>query len=790
MRNFWLIISLFFIYTCGGGSSSPTEPEPPQPPTVANLDLETAEDTSLNFTLQGTEPSGLSLTYAFSSNPSNGQVTLNGAQATYNPNANYNGTDTFGYIATSTSGSSTAGVISITITPVDDEPSTMDANATTDEDNAVDISLEAEEYDGDDIEFQVKNNPSYGSVSISGTIATYTPNQDWNGTDTFNFEAVDSSAKRILNTATATIIVNPVNDAPTVENVTAQMDENKVAGRYQPVTITLVGTDVDGDNLSYAIVNNPSNGTLQSDGTATVIYTPNQDYNGEDTFTYKANDGTVDSDNNATVTVTINSVNDKPTVENIEDLTAIVGQILQITLIGSDVDGDSLTFNVNNPTLGTILSVEGNILTYQATKDGEESFTYTANDGIEDSDPATVTIQINKYQNFAGGTGEEWGRKIHQTPDGGYLIFGSSNSTTTIYNDPASNGGHDFYLVKATSSGEIEWEKFIGSSSDEKLYHMVPTNDGGYLLGGEVSNDVYLTKIDQDGNQIWENAYGSSGNDKIYNLKSTSDNYFVLMGSKDGEHWALKIDSNGSEVKEIVDGGDGNDYLTDMVELSDGSYVFSGMDWNSATGERDFYLVKWDSSFSTKQWQTFNDYGVNDVTFNGLELRDDESFILIGRSEGSSGTYYTVALTFSSSGEFMGRSFWNYYEDSYANGLLKTSDGRYIVYGYVDTDDGNTRGFYEEIDADVDGDEIYNSVTNSYWWGATGSENFGAESNNRWLVNEIIETSEGGFIAVGSTDYFRFADGDYDAMWFKLEDDLTYRLPNNFKVNYLKSSQD
>jgi hypothetical protein len=697
MRNFWLIISLFFIYTCGGGSSSPTEPEPPQPPTVANLDLETAEDTSLNFTLQGTEPSGLSLTYAFPSNPSNGQVTLNGAQATYNPNANYNGTDTFGYIATSTSGSSTVGVISITITPVDDEPSTMDVNVTTDEDNAVGFSLEAEEYDGDDIEFQVINNPSYGSVSISGTTATYTPNQDWNGTDTFNFEAVDSSAKRILNTATATIIVNPVNDASTVENI--------------------------------------------------------------------------------------------------NDLTAIVGQILQITLTGSDVDGDSLTFNVNNPTLGTILSVEGNILTYQATNDGEESFTYTANDGIEDSDPATVTIQINKYQNFTGGRGEEWGRKIHQTPDGGYLIFGSSNSTDTIYNDPASNGGHDFYLVKVTSSGEVEWEKFIGSSSDEKLYHMVPTIDGGYLLGGEVSNDIYLTKIDQDGNQIWENTYGSSGNDKIYNLKSTSDDYFVLMGSKDRQHWALKIDSNGSEVKEIVDGGDGNDNLTDMVELSDGSYVFSGMDWNSAQGEWDFYLVKWDSSLSTKQWQTFNDYGVNDVSFNGLELRDDESFILIGRTKlGAGTTDYTAALTFSSSGEFMDRSYWlnigNISVDSNQNGLLKTSDGRYIIYGYIESTDGNTRGFYEEIDADVDGGEIDNSVTNSYWFGATGSAYFGAESNNRWLVNEIIETSEGGFIAVGSTDYYRIADDDYDAVWFKLEDDLTYRLPNNFKVNYLKSSQD
>ena len=101
----------------------------------------------------------------------------------------------------------------------------------------------------------------------------------------FNFQVEDASARRILNSATATIVVNSVNDAPVADDVTASMDENKVSGRYQPVTISLNGSDVDGDNLSYSIIDNPSYGSLQADGSATVIYTPNQDYNGEDTFT-------------------------------------------------------------------------------------------------------------------------------------------------------------------------------------------------------------------------------------------------------------------------------------------------------------------------------------------------------------------------------------------------------------------------------------------------------------------------------------------------------------------------
>ena len=100
---------------------------------------------------------------------------------------------------------------------------------------------------------------------------------------------------------------SPVNDPPVAEDQAVVTDEDT------PVEITLVANDVDGDTLTYEVLSQPANGVLS--GTApNLTYTPNADYFGPDSFTFKVNDGTVDS-NTATVTITVNPVNDPPVAE-------------------------------------------------------------------------------------------------------------------------------------------------------------------------------------------------------------------------------------------------------------------------------------------------------------------------------------------------------------------------------------------------------------------------------------------------------------------------------------------
>ena len=102
------------------------------------------------------------------------------------------------------------------------------------------------------------------------------------------------------------ITVNGVNDPPAADDEVATTDEDT------PVDITLAATDAEGDALTYTIVSGPQHGTLSGTG-ATRTYVPDPDYNGLDSFAFKANDGAADS-NTATVVITVNPVNDAPAI--------------------------------------------------------------------------------------------------------------------------------------------------------------------------------------------------------------------------------------------------------------------------------------------------------------------------------------------------------------------------------------------------------------------------------------------------------------------------------------------
>jgi hypothetical protein len=286
MKRLLIILSIVFVWTC----SSPTKSEPaPQPPTVNNLSITTNEDTPTTFTMTGTDPEGAALTFSVSTQPQNGTVTASGAAGTYTPNENFNGTDTFAYIASDGALSSTAGLVSVTITAVDDDPNTMNVSAITDEDNAVEIILEAEEYDGDTISFSIKDNPTSGSVTLNGDKATYSPNENYFGSDSFTFEAVDTTAKKILNTATASITINPINDAPTIET-------QSVEGiQYSTLSISLGGSDVDGDNLSFIIDEDVNNGTITISGSS-LEFVPDPVWHGQDSLSVKVYDGNLYSE--------------------------------------------------------------------------------------------------------------------------------------------------------------------------------------------------------------------------------------------------------------------------------------------------------------------------------------------------------------------------------------------------------------------------------------------------------------------------------------------------------------
>ena len=170
--------------------------------------------------------------------------------------------------------------------PTVNPPVADSQSVTTDEDKVAAITLTGSDPDGGALSYTVLSVPAHGTLSGVAPNMTYTPAANYNGSDSFTFRTSDGS----LNSATATvsITVNAVNDAPLANSQSASTSKNTAR------SITLTGSDVDGDALTFTLIAGPTNGTL-SGTVPNLTYTPNTDFLGNDSFTFKANDGSTDS---------------------------------------------------------------------------------------------------------------------------------------------------------------------------------------------------------------------------------------------------------------------------------------------------------------------------------------------------------------------------------------------------------------------------------------------------------------------------------------------------------------
>src|SRR5438045_1702297 len=225
------------------------------------------------------------------------------------------------------------------------------------------------------------------------------PSRTFNGIDSFTYRASDGQAQSGI--ATATITVTPINDAPVAAN-----DDSYTTPEDTQLTVAAPGvlandSDVDGDTLSTVLVSSPSHGTLTLNTEERRSYMPALNFNGIDSFTYKASDGQAQS-GIATATITVTPVNDAPVAANDDNYTTPEDTQLTVSAPGvlandSDVDSDTLSaVLVSSPSHGTLtLNSDGSLVYMPALNfNGIDSFTYKAGDGQAQSGVATVTITV------------------------------------------------------------------------------------------------------------------------------------------------------------------------------------------------------------------------------------------------------------------------------------------------------------------------------------------------------------------------------------------------------------
>jgi len=500
------------------------------PPTAQPDTATTAEDSPVNVNVlaNDTDLDGDTLLLSsFDSTSSNGGTIARDDNGTpsdtsddelvYAPSLNFNGIDTFNYSVSDGTQSDT-GSVTVTVTALNDAPTADDQSVTTSQDTAVSITLTGSDVDGDSITFAIVAGPSSGTLSnfdSSTGVVTYTTNGGFFGSDSFTFNVNDGLVDS--NTATISITVEETNVVPVLDPV-----GDKITDELALLTFTATATDSNsGQSLTFSLAGSvPSGASITSAGVFSWIPSESQ---GPGSYTFDVvvtDDGLPPLSDSETITVTVNEVNSAPTADN-QSVTTQEDTFISITLTASDVDGDPLTYSVTfDPSNGQLTGTAPN-LTYTPNPSfvGNDSFDFVANDGLVDSDTATVSITVNElppiqqlfsdnfddndiseYQQFGGS----WTTVLEAGTD--YVLRHTSNANTVVF--PQSESFSNSYQVIAeiwnedNDAGGVAFG--INPADPDNLYSCSASSDSAFNAGlWEHVNDVSGTPTNQLATQSW-----------------------------------------------------------------------------------------------------------------------------------------------------------------------------------------------------------------------------------------------------------------------------------------------
>ncbi len=362
-------------------------------PTAVSDSAVTPPDTpvSIEVLANDSDSDGDPLTVTDITDPANGTVVINSdGTVTYTPNPGFIGTDTFVYTITDPDGNADTAIVTVVINPK--VPDAVDDTGRTPTNTPITVPILANDSDpnGDPLTVSHITQPANGIAILNpdGTV-TYTPNPGFSGVETFTYTVCDHNG----NCDMASVTITVENAPPNAE------DDSTATPPNTPVSIPVLTNDSDpnGDMLTVErIVTQPLNGTVSITPEGTVIYTPNGNFTGTDTFVYEISDGKGGTD---TATVTVKIDNDSPTAVADSAVTPPDTPI-DIAVIANDSDPDNAPLTVTEvttPSHGTVKNNSDGTVTYTPNPGfiGTDTFSYTIKNPDGNTDTAIVTVIVN-----------------------------------------------------------------------------------------------------------------------------------------------------------------------------------------------------------------------------------------------------------------------------------------------------------------------------------------------------------------------------------------------------------
>jgi VCBS repeat-containing protein len=581
----------------------------------------------------------------------------------FTPVANANGANytTFNFsVQDSAGGFSASNAISVSVTPVNDGPTTSNLALTTAEDVPVAGQVIANDIDGDTLSYTVSTAAGHGSVALDATDGTftYTPTANYHGSDSFIVTVSDG--KGGMTTSTVTVGVTPVTDL-TSANDSFTTDEDSILN----ASVATNDSTTSGGNLNYAVATGVSHGTLLFDSNGSFTYTPSANYNGSDGFTYTVTDAASGESATRTVSLGVTPVNDGPTTSNLALTTAedvsVSGQV-----VANDIDGDALSFAVSTAAShgSVVLNATNGTFTYtpSANYHGSDSFVVTVSDGKGGTTTSTVTVGVTPVADLTSAndsftTDEDSILNASvatndSTTSGGNLTYavatGVTHGTLSLnangsftYTPSANYNGSDSFTYTVTDAASGE------SATRTVSLGVTPVNDG------PTTSNLTLTTAEDVSVAGQVVANDIDGDALSFAVSTAASHGSVVLNATNGTFtYTPSANYHGSDsfVVTVSDGKGGTTTSTVTVGVTPGTDLSSAND--SFTTDEDSVLT---ASVATNDSTTSGGaltYAVaTGVTHGTLSFNSDGSFTYTPTTNYNGSDSFTYTVTDAASGE-------------------------------------------------------------------------------------------------------------------------------------------
>ncbi|GEM_PF-4824263 len=351
-----------------------------------------------------------------------------------------------------------------------------------------------------------------------------------------------------------------------------------------------------------------------------------------------------------------------------------------------------------------------------------------------------------QFERAIGSTGMEQAYSIIQSPDSGYVMAG--------YTSHLGAGGEDMYFVKFDRYGNLQWDRTIGGTGDERAWSIVSASGGGYIAAGETNSfglptnsNVYIVKLDTGGNLLWSKIIYMAGFSVglAYSIIKTTDGGYAVTGVA-GPGWEtkhcffLKLDTSGNVTWcKFASGfkGDGES----IIQTSDGGYAVAGSSLVSGTNNFDMLILKLDAVGSIQWSRTVG--GANLDIGNSIIQTTDGGYAIAGSTTSFGlNAYNAYVVKLNAAGNLQWtRTMGLPNMGGDGGSIIQTSDGQYTLFGTTSINSWQ-KMYVVRLDAN-----------SNLLWSKTIDDPVNAPIFFDYGAG-IIKTNDGGYAVCGTTSHF------------------------------------